>query len=75
MGEIAEPEIAEDRRRLNEFNRTRQAVPLGDVKAWVTSWRTENELPAPLPDFMTTSRSGCADRKSNAPTRYNFYEI
>lgn len=27
----------------------RRKVPFGDVKAWVRSWRTENELPIPTP--------------------------
>jgi predicted transcriptional regulator len=45
--DIAGPDIAEDRRRLDEFRRTRQAVPLDDVKAWVASWGTPNELPRP----------------------------
>jgi hypothetical protein len=34
-----EPHINEDRRRLDEFRRTRLAVPLDEVKAWgVASW-------------------------------------
>jgi predicted transcriptional regulator len=36
--DIAGPDIAEDRRRLDEFRRTGQAVPLDEVKAWVASW-------------------------------------
>lgn len=47
--DIGNPDIAEDRRRLNEFARTREAVPLHQVKAWVESWGTDNELPRPLP--------------------------
>jgi hypothetical protein len=31
-------DISEDRRRYDEFRRTRFAVPLEDVKAWVASW-------------------------------------
>ena len=45
--DIAGPDIAEDHRRLDEFRRTRQAVPLGDVKAWIASWGTASELPRP----------------------------
>jgi len=32
--DLAAPDIAEDRRRYDEFARTRLAVPLDDVKAW-----------------------------------------
>ena len=45
--DIAGPDTEEDRRRHDEFRRTRQAVPLGDVKAWVASWGTASELPRP----------------------------
>ncbi len=47
--DIAGPDVAEDRRRLDDFKRSRQAVPLGDVKAWVASWGSANELPRPQP--------------------------
>jgi predicted transcriptional regulator len=47
--DIGNPDIAEDRRRLNEFRRTRAAIPLHQVKAWVDSWGSDNELPRPLP--------------------------
>jgi predicted transcriptional regulator len=47
--DIAGPDIAEDRRRLDLFNQNRQAVPLGEVKAWVASWGTADELPRPRP--------------------------
>ena len=43
------PDIAEDRRRLDEFNRTGLAVPLDEVKAWIASWDTPDELPRPQP--------------------------
>jgi hypothetical protein len=44
------PEIfAEDARRLADFHRTRQAVPWAEVKAWMQSWGTTQELPAPKP--------------------------
>ncbi len=43
------PDVSEDRRRLDAFNRTRQAVSLDDVKAWVASWGSERELPPPQP--------------------------
>jgi hypothetical protein len=44
------PEIlAEDARRLAAFNRTREGVPWDDVKAWMQSWGTPNEQPAPRP--------------------------
>jgi predicted transcriptional regulator len=41
--------LAEDARRLAEFRRTRAAVPWDDVKAWMETWGTPNELPAPKP--------------------------
>ncbi len=47
--DLAEPDIAEDRRRYDEFARTRLAVPLDDVKAWVASWGSADELPRPQP--------------------------
>jgi hypothetical protein len=46
---IAGPDVAEDRRRRDEFKRTRQAVPLDEVKAWVARWGTAGELPRPRP--------------------------
>jgi predicted transcriptional regulator len=45
--DLAGPEIAEDRRRLDHFARTRSGIPLDDVKAWVASWDTPSELPRP----------------------------
>jgi len=50
--DIGNPDIAEDRRRLSEFARTREAVPLHRVKAWVESWGTDNELPRPRPQRL-----------------------
>jgi predicted transcriptional regulator len=47
--DITGPDIAEDRRRYDEFQRTRLAVPLDDVKAWVASWGSADELPRPQP--------------------------
>jgi predicted transcriptional regulator len=47
--DITGPDIAEDRRRYDEFKRTRLAVPLDDVKAWVASWGSTDELPRPQP--------------------------
>jgi hypothetical protein len=47
--DIAGPDVGEDRRRLDAFIQTRAAVPLGDVKAWVASWGSPNELPRPAP--------------------------
>ena len=45
--EIEGPDIEEDLRRLEEFERTGEAVPMEEVKAWVESWGTGNELPMP----------------------------
>jgi predicted transcriptional regulator len=47
--DIGNPDIAEDRRRLDIFNRTREAIPLHEMKAWVESWGTDKELPRPKP--------------------------
>ncbi len=47
--DLAGPDIGEDRRRYDEFKQTRLAVPLDDVKAWVASWGSANELPRPQP--------------------------
>jgi predicted transcriptional regulator len=47
--DIAGPDIGEDRRRLDAFRKTRAAVPLDDVKTWVASWGSSNELPRPAP--------------------------
>jgi predicted transcriptional regulator len=47
--DIEGPDIEEDLRRLREFERTGEAVPSQDVKAWVESWGTANELPRPTP--------------------------
>jgi hypothetical protein len=43
--DIAGPDIGEDRQRLDAFKRTRAAVPLEEVKSWVASWGSANELP------------------------------
>ncbi|MGB6398504.1 MAG: hypothetical protein WBF73_22880 [Bradyrhizobium sp.] len=47
--DLAGPDIGEDRRRYDEFRRNRLAVPLDDVKAWVASWGSADELPRPQP--------------------------
>lgn len=47
--DIAGPDVAEDRLRLDAFKQNRTAVPLEDVKAWVASWGSANELPRPTP--------------------------
>jgi predicted transcriptional regulator len=47
--DIEELDVAEDLRRLREFERTGEAVPFDEVKAWVESWGTGNELPRPRP--------------------------
>jgi hypothetical protein len=41
--------LAEDARRLAEFERTRMGAPWNEVKAWMQSWGTPNELPPPKP--------------------------
>ena len=47
--DLAGPDINEDRRRYDDFRRTQLAVPLDDVKAWVASWGSGNEMPRPQP--------------------------
>jgi predicted transcriptional regulator len=47
--DIGNPDIGEDRRRLNAFKSAREAIPLHQVKAWVESWGTDHELPSPRP--------------------------
>jgi hypothetical protein len=44
------PEVlAEDARRLAEFERSRMGVPWDEIKAWMESWGKPNELPQPKP--------------------------
>ena len=44
------PEIAEDdARRFAGFQRSPEGVPWEEVKAWMKSWGTPNELPPPKP--------------------------
>jgi predicted transcriptional regulator len=44
------PEIlAEDARRLAAYKETGEAVPWADVRAWLRSWGTKDELPPPTP--------------------------
>jgi hypothetical protein len=44
------PEIlAEDARRFADFQRSHEGVPWEEVKAWMKSWGTPNELPPPKP--------------------------
>ena len=47
--DLTGPDIGEDRRRYDDSKRTRLAVPLNDVKAWVSSWGSTDELPRPQP--------------------------
>jgi hypothetical protein len=39
--------LAEDARRLAEFERARLGAPWEDVSAWLRSWGAEDELPPP----------------------------
>jgi hypothetical protein len=44
------PEIlAEDARRLAEFEHTRMGVPWDEIKAWMETWGTPAELSPPVP--------------------------
>lgn len=46
---IDAPDLAEDRRRLARYRKIGDAVPLAEVRAWVESWGTADELPPPSP--------------------------
>lgn len=41
--------LAEDDRRWAEYQRTGEAVPWEEVRAWMESWGTPDELPPPKP--------------------------
>jgi hypothetical protein len=41
--------LEEDARCLAEFEQTRMGAPWDEVKAWLESWGTPNELPMPTP--------------------------
>jgi predicted transcriptional regulator len=47
--DLSGPDVEEDRRRLEAFRVTGEAVALADVRAWVTSWDSADELPRPSP--------------------------
>jgi hypothetical protein len=49
VSELATLDIAEDRRRLDEFLLSHEAVPLADAKVWVASWDSPEERPPPSP--------------------------
>ena len=48
-------DVAEDRRRYDEFKRTRLAVPLDEVKAWGAGWGSTDELMRPQPHKIVQS--------------------
>lgn len=39
--------LAEDARRLADYQETGEGVPWEEVRAWMQSWGTANELPPP----------------------------
>jgi hypothetical protein len=44
------PEVlAEDARAMADFERTGEGIPYEEVVAWIESWGTASELPAPKP--------------------------
>ncbi len=45
--DLSDPDVDEDRRRYEEYRRTGLAVSLNDVKTWVASWGSADELPRP----------------------------
>lgn len=48
-GPWADDALAEDARRLARFRSTGEGVPWAEVKAWMQSWGSKRELPAPKP--------------------------
>jgi hypothetical protein len=50
MADYRSPEaLAEDARRLVEFEQTRVGVPWSEIKDWMDTWGTASELPPPTP--------------------------
>jgi hypothetical protein len=49
QGPWAPDVLAEDARRLADYNATGEGVPWDEVRAWMQSWGTSQELPAPKP--------------------------
>ena len=49
QGPWAADALAEDARRLARFRSTGEGAPWAEVKAWMQSWSSERELPAPKP--------------------------
>jgi hypothetical protein len=47
LGPWSPEALAEDLRIFEEFKRTGEVVPWKEVKAWMESWGTPNELPTP----------------------------
>lgn len=45
-------DLDEDRKRLQAFFQTGEAVPKNEAKAWIKSWGSEEELPPPRPRKM-----------------------
>src|SRR5215471_8238182 len=41
--------LEEDARRLAEFEQTRMGIPWEEIKLWMESWGTANELSPPKP--------------------------
>lgn len=41
--------LAEDARRLAQFQHSRKAVPWEEVRAWMENWGTSDERPPPKP--------------------------
>jgi hypothetical protein len=41
--------LAEDARQFADFERGREGVPWEEVKKWMQSWGSPNQLPAPKP--------------------------
>jgi hypothetical protein len=49
LGPWSAEALEEDASRLAEFERTRTGVPWDEIKGWMESWGTPNEIPPPKP--------------------------
>jgi hypothetical protein len=47
--DVEGPDVEEDLRRLRKFERTGEAIPAAEVRAWVETWGTATERPTPQP--------------------------
>jgi len=72
---IEGPDVEEDLRRFREFERTGEAVPWEEVKAWVESWGTPNEHPRPQPAVPCGAIASGFTGPSPPPGEVHLYEF